>query len=230
MLAGTDEPVLRHVGVDSGDDLDAGAAQGICDGSGRGLAEDVQRRLLVGDDADRDAARIAPGGRHECELVGGKRPGHATRDDDRHVACEVGAQVVEDLLERAGPERHAMVERRHAASAEHEVARSGVDRHDGRLDEARAVEFGQRGQRVAARVTDAERLAHLQGAVGERVGVGHQRHVHELPGVRAQRHQRLEGGDAASGDDDARSVREMGERPGGHVTVKRATPGARRHP
>jgi hypothetical protein len=141
-----------------------------------------------------------PGG-HQCQLVGGQRPSHPRRHDERHALEVALVEVAQQAAEQLGvglrrPGQHP-AKRRLAAGADRDqqgvVGQALAGAGDG--DVVGGIDLGQhpinklganvRGdvrQRVSVRATAAERLGDRHRAVDEvRLG-GEQRQLDAVPG------------------------------------------------
>ena len=94
--------VLGH--VDAGLRLDAGLLEVVAKRRGRLGAEQPERGVFGGVDGHLDVVMAHPPhlpGRHQRQLVGGQRPGHARRHDEGHALgialLEVAQQAAEQL-------------------------------------------------------------------------------------------------------------------------------------
>ena len=218
--------VVHDIGGDRADELDPLLGEQVRD-HGAGLrAEQLERTRLRRDErevhvVDAGAPHVAGG--DDGQLVQRQAPRQAARDDEgdamRVPLLEVGQQPGQGLRRAVGAERDGVPVDGHASRAYgHEqgvegergaVARGDVAPHGIDLLERAAHELGAEvaddlGERVVGGVAEAEGLGDLQRSVDEvRLG-GEQRHADAVARKLTESDQRLEGGDAAAGDHDAR--------------------------
>ena len=168
--------------------------------------------------------RVALGAerRHQRELVGGQRPGHAVGDREHDPADRFRRRLLDEPAQLGDPappvEEQCTVERRPRAAAGRddrdvvrdrlapvglELAARDVDQRDRALVKRRVVIGAELGERDAAQLLHAERRRH-----GERpqhqLGVGGDEVDRDAAArERAERDERLGRGEAAADDGDA---------------------------
>ena len=198
------------------------------DGLGCGGAEEFERRRLMGDEEE-----LGPPGpplgevtrRQEGDLVERQGPRRASRDDEGQpgrLPAQVGQQLTESGQVWLTPEGERALERRLSGRADGDDQRVVVELLPlsvvTRLPAASTAASPPRavpgaafldhlGQLEPPDRTEAERLTHIERPVVERGFRGQDLHMNEVAGQMPEGEHRLEGGYAASGDEDSRMMR-----------------------